>query len=107
MSEQIWLYDFDRLDSPTRFTFEGNASQPAWSPDGKSLVYAYSQASEEGNLLVQPVDSADREGMPVFAGTTDAAFGPWVTRDGRELLFGLQSAATSSISGVSRFRTGA
>jgi serine/threonine-protein kinase len=95
MSEQIWLYDFDRLDSPTRFTFEGNASQPAWSPDGKSLVYAYSQASEEGNLLVQPVDSADREGMPVFAGTTDAAFGPWVTRDGRELLFGLQSAATS------------
>jgi serine/threonine-protein kinase len=94
-SEQIWLYDFDRLDSPTRFTFEGQASQPAWSPDGKSLIYAFARGSDEGELVVRPVDAAARDGMPVLAGSTSAAFGPWITHDGRELLFGRQSPETS------------
>jgi serine/threonine protein kinase len=35
----IWIIDLDR-DVPTRFTFDGTAETPAWSPDGTRIVFS-------------------------------------------------------------------
>jgi Tol biopolymer transport system component/predicted Ser/Thr protein kinase len=45
---QVWLYDLSR-ETLTRLTFEGSANgTPAWTPDGKRIVF---QSNKEGSAL--------------------------------------------------------
>jgi eukaryotic-like serine/threonine-protein kinase len=45
---QVWLYDLSR-ETLTRLTFEGSADgTPAWTPDGKRIVF---QSNKEGSAL--------------------------------------------------------
>jgi Tol biopolymer transport system component len=50
---QIWLFDLTR-GTLSRFTMEGAASKPSWTPDGKRIAFE----SGEGYLSWQPADGS-------------------------------------------------
>ena len=59
----LWLYDLAEGE-PTRLTFDANADidAPAWTPDGKEVVYTWSSTTENVSLRAIKVDrSATRE----------------------------------------------
>ena len=53
---QIWIYDLTR-GTLTRLTFQGSASNPVWTPDGKRVAF---QSTSGGpfNLYWQPADGS-------------------------------------------------
>jgi eukaryotic-like serine/threonine-protein kinase len=53
---QVWLYDLSR-ETLTRLTFEGNANNPVWTPDGKRIAF---DTSKEGpvNIFWQLADGS-------------------------------------------------
>jgi eukaryotic-like serine/threonine-protein kinase len=54
--ERIWVYDLNR-GTASQLTGEGKASQAAWTPDGKRLVFAWAKALRF-NLYWQPADGS-------------------------------------------------
>jgi eukaryotic-like serine/threonine-protein kinase len=88
----IWILDVARGTS-TRFTFDPAQDDfPAWSPDGKTIVFS----SSRGGILDLYSGPADSPGQEKLLLHTDAAKidGRW-TRDGRFLLFSSQDNKTN------------
>jgi serine/threonine-protein kinase len=55
-NEDIWIHEFDRAQSMTRFTFHAETDRnPLWSPDGRYLYFA-SHRSSEGDLFRRRAD---------------------------------------------------
>ncbi|MBM3790464.1 MAG: hypothetical protein FJW35_08960, partial [Acidobacteria bacterium] len=82
---QIWLYDLPRKNR-IQFSFEGDASQPMWTPDAKRLVFAFSDAPNRPNNIYW--QAADRS-SPMERLTSSEyprVAGSW-SRDGRYLAF--------------------
>ena len=78
----VWVYDLESR-TPTRLTLSGNAYGPAWTPDGRRVVFLSSRSGRDA-FWWQPADGsapAEKlvEGDGLFAGT--------VAPDGRTLLF--------------------
>ncbi|HET9327479.1 MAG TPA: protein kinase [Candidatus Eisenbacteria bacterium] len=73
----IWLHDLER-NSQTRFAFgPGRQMEPAWSPDGRSIVYRDMNTSA---LWVKPADGA------LDARRLSGGLGGRFTSDGRYLI---------------------
>jgi Tol biopolymer transport system component len=82
----IWLLDLER-NVPSRFTFDGSASRPVWTPDGMRIIYS---ANRKGVADLYQLDS--RSGGPgsgelLFESAVDKNVQA-VSPDGRVLLFG-------------------
>ena len=89
--KDIWIYDFDRLDAPTRLTFGLNAWSIVWSPDERFLIHISADANLERNYLVAtPVIGGNRESIPLIEGTPSAITGS-ITPDGKEMIFSLST----------------
>ena len=55
-NEDIWIHEFDRTQSMTRFTFHTETDRnPLWSPDGRYLYFA-SDGTNEGDLFRRRAD---------------------------------------------------
>jgi len=78
----VWIWDSAR-DTMSRFTFEGEASSPLWSPDGRSIVYS----TVRGGKTVLAIRSADGSGDPRDLLQTTQALGAtsW-SPDGKTLI---------------------
>ncbi|MGH7860379.1 MAG: hypothetical protein ACREQY_23875, partial [Candidatus Binatia bacterium] len=93
----IWIFDAGGSERPTRLTFDGHASSPAWSSDGETVYYTSEQAgknplfakradgSGEAKLLVEtPVnawidDASRREPLLALEGTAEGgAYKLWL-----------------------------
>lgn len=87
IEEEIWIYDLSR-DTLTRFTFEGTASDPVWTPDGKRITFY----SDNGNIFWQLADgSGGRERLT----TSNYINVPWSwSPDGQLLAFQENNPAT-------------
>ncbi len=74
----VWLYDI-ATGTPTQLTTTGRALHPAWTPDGRRIVFV---AGRDG-LASQLVDGGTADIIP----GTEIPFGPSVTTDGRTVVF--------------------
>jgi len=83
VSSDIWLFD-RRQGTLTRLTFDGNASRPAWTPDGKRIIYSRTSGVSTGLRIVRADGSAPPESLLTVTGTT--IFQAVVTPDGRSLV---------------------
>jgi serine/threonine-protein kinase len=89
----IWLYDTLR-GTPTRFTFDGLSRMgPAWTPDGKKLVFI-SMRDGVGNIFVKPV-AGSGEAVQLTKYKTITLNGR-IPLDGKEMPIVILSAETSS-----------
>jgi len=72
----IWIFDASGKDQPTRLTFDGHSSTPAWSSDGKSVYYS-SVREGKNQLLAKRVDGSGNEerllDVPVSAWIDDVS----------------------------------
>ncbi len=99
----IWIFDAAGSDRPARLTFDGHASTPVWSSDGKAVYYSSVQGGKnlllakradgsggEANLFDVPIsawidDASRREPLVVLEGTTESgAYKLWLGSLGRD-----------------------
>jgi Tol biopolymer transport system component len=84
----IWIFDAAGSDQPIRLTFEGHASTPAWSSDGRTVYYSSVQGGNNQLFAKRADGSGDEEklfDLPVAAWIDD------ISR--REPLFALEGTA--------------
>jgi len=60
-SFDVWVHDIARA-IPIRLTFEGDATQPVWTPDGKSIVF-YAVRDGAGRAYRKAADGAGTESL--------------------------------------------
>ncbi len=82
-ASDIWVYDVDR-STLTRVTFQAGAWAPAWTPDGRSLVYR-SKAGDKGTFALAAADGS--AGVQTLALVDMQAFGGQLSPDGKLLVF--------------------
>ena len=92
-AEDIWIYDFDRLETPTRLTFSGKGRMPIWSHDDQLLFYRAGTDDGGNDIVTRHVGSGDREHRFLIAGTPSVMAGT-VTLDGRDFVFSQTSEKT-------------
>ncbi len=88
-SEGVWIFSLD--DGAVTEVFAGgsvhpgysNAGSPAFSPDGRWLVYRRNVDGEGGQLFMEPFPTTGTE----FRLTQDGGSAPMWSRDGRELFY--------------------
>ncbi len=88
-TRDIWVIDLVR-ETRSRLTFSGNYNaQPAWSPDGKTIVY---RNVDDQNVYVVP---ADGTGAPKFL--VRSANLPVFTPDGRWVVFSSRPSGSPNV----------
>ena len=56
----VWTYDLAR-DVLTRLTFDGSNLWPAWTPDGRSILYASNRMGTAWDIFSKPADGSGNE----------------------------------------------
>ena len=92
----IWLHDLATKET-RQLTTDGNNHLPAWSPDGKTLLYSHGPSLEESDLYLLEVDAASAP-QPFMA---EACCGGWFG-EGQALAYIDLSQTTLSIRAANR-----
>jgi Tol biopolymer transport system component len=93
-TDSLWLYDL-RSDAWTRLTFNGDASTPAWTPDGKRLLFSSNQNGPQGIFAI-PADGSGKPEQLVLRPEL-AINAPSVAPDGRRALVQAQDPVSHSL----------
>ncbi|MGC2723178.1 MAG: protein kinase [Candidatus Acidiferrales bacterium] len=92
-SSSIWIFELDRGTS-ARLTFSaGRSDLPAWSPDGKSIVFVFTQDGKR-HIYQKPADGTGTA-TPLVVGEGGEIFPSW-SSDGRYLVFQTHSKQGTS-----------
>ena len=84
--QDLWIYDFGR-NTLMRFTFDGGAAFPLWTPDGRRLIYR--TRSPTFAFRSKPADGQGTEQSLLGEDVDDLSATPAsVSPDGKILLFG-------------------
>ena len=81
---KVWILDLAR-GSQSRLTFEGDSTDPVWTPDGKTILFASTRSQFSFNIFSMPADGRG-EARPMSTNDT-ATFPSFVSPDGKNLLF--------------------
>lgn len=79
----VWVIDIAR-HTPSRLTFDGESSQPVWSPDGK-VVYYSSFRDGKTHIFAKQADGSGTEQTVLQTGAMSESPND-ISRDGRYLL---------------------
>lgn len=80
---QLWLVNTDGSSQPKQLTSKENASQPAWSPDGKQLAFVRA-ADGKAQVFLLSMDGGEAIQLTKFKyGASSPRWSP----DGKQLLF--------------------
>ena len=84
VNDDLWVYDWER-DTMTRLTFTGYEGIPAWSPDGKHIVFSSTRDGGADSLYWMRADGAGQAVRLTEAKNPQFAFS--FSPDGKRLAF--------------------
>jgi TolB protein len=84
--QQIYRMNLEGTDIVRLTTGEGEASNPAWHPDGQHIAFAWTRGFEPGNFNVFVMNVATREYVQLTHGAGRNENPTWAP-DGRHLVF--------------------
>lgn len=79
----IWVYDVER-GTLTRLTFEGDNNTPAWTPDGRRLLFC-SNRTGDYDIYSKKADGSDE--AELFFSSENLQWSPSLSGDGESLTF--------------------
>jgi TolB protein len=84
--QQLWHMNLDGTDMQQFTTGEGDVANPAWSPSGQQIAFAWTRGYEPGNFNIFVMDVAERKPVQL---TKDSGRNenPWWAPDGVHLVF--------------------
>ena len=94
--QQIYKMNIEGTDIVRLTTGEGEASNPAWHPDGQHIAFSWTRGFEPGNFNVFIMNVATREFVQLTHGAgrnENPTWGP----DGRRLVFSSKRAGRNNI----------
>jgi TolB protein len=94
--QQIYRMNMDGADVVRLTNGEGEASNPAWHPDGQHIAFAWTRGYAPGNWNVFIMDVASRETVQLTYGQGRNENPTWAP-DGRHLVFSSNRAGGSQI----------
>jgi TolB protein len=83
---QIYRMNIDGTDVARLSTGEGDAVNPAWSPDGQHIAFAWTRGYEPGNFNIFVMDVASREVVQLTHGAGRNEHPSWAP-DGIHIVF--------------------
>ncbi len=96
--QQLYLMSADGGGEPTRLSSgEGQASNPAWHPDGQLVAFAWTKGYDPGNFNVFVMDVATKQYQQLTRGAGRNENPSWAP-DGRHIVFSSDRNGTSQIS---------
>jgi TolB protein len=84
--QQLWHMNLDGTDMQQFTTGEGDVANPAWSPSGQQIAFAWTRGYEPGNFNIFVMDVAARKPVQLTNGTGRNE-NPWWAPDGVHLVF--------------------
>jgi len=84
--QQLWHMNLDGTDMQQFTTGEGDVANPAWSPSGQQIAFAWTRSYEPGNFNIFVMDVAARKPVQLTQGTGRNE-NPWWAPDGVHLVF--------------------
>ena len=84
--QQLWHMNLDGTDLQQFTTGEGDVANPAWSPSGQQIAFAWTRGYEPGNFNIFVMDVAARKPVQLTQGTGRNE-NPWWAPDGVHLVF--------------------
>jgi len=84
--QQLWHMNLDGSDMQQFTTGEGDVANPAWSPSGQQIAFAWTRGYEPGNFNIFVMDVAARKPVQLTQGTGRNE-NPWWAPDGVHLVF--------------------
>lgn len=94
--QQIYRMNMDGADVSRLTSGEGEASNPAWHPDGQHIAFAWTRGFAPGNWNIFIMDVASRETVQLTHGQGRNENPTWAP-DGRHLVFSSNRAGGSQI----------
>ena len=93
---QIYRMSIDGTDVARLTTGEGDAVNPAWSPDGQHIVFAWTRGFEPGNFNIFVMDVASREVVQLTHGEGRNEHPCWAP-DGVHIIFSSRRGRNTQI----------
>ena len=88
--QQIYRMNIEGTDIVRLTTGEGEASNPAWHPDGQHIAFAWTRGFEPGNFNIFVMNVATREFVQLTHGAGRNENPTWAP-DGRHIVFSSQA----------------
>ncbi|MGO9241788.1 MAG: hypothetical protein ACLQBJ_13360 [Bryobacteraceae bacterium] len=94
--QQIYMMNLDGTEPLRLTTGEGEASNPAWNPDGQHMAFAWTRGYAPGNWNLFIMDVSSRETVQLTTGEGRNENPSWAP-DGRHLAFSSNRTRSSQI----------
>ncbi len=94
--QQLWRMNADGGDSEMLSNGEGEAANPAWSPDGKMLAFAWTRGFELGAFNIFVMDVAGR-GVVQLTKDSGVNENPWWAPDGLHIVYSSRRGNSTQI----------
>jgi TolB protein len=95
--EQLWRMNIDGSGAEMLTTGEGDVANPAWSPNGQKIVFAWTRGYDIGGFNIFIMDIGSRAILQITRGGTGKNENPWWAPDGLHIVFASTRGRSSQI----------